>query len=62
MPKSSNLVTSFATWNHSDLVPQMKYRTSGAQSMLQLTSINVFIDGLITNWETVRLTGFDHPG
>jgi hypothetical protein len=58
MPKSTNLVTGYATWNHSVLSSTNEVQNLWGAVYAALNSINIFIDGLTKNWTDGKITGF----
>ena len=57
IPKSSNLVTNFATWNHTVLSSTNEVQNLWAAVYQAINSINLFIDGLEAAWTAGTLTG-----
>jgi hypothetical protein len=46
IPKSSNLVTNFASWNHSEVSSTNEVQNCWGQIYAEINSINVFLEGL----------------
>lgn len=57
IPKSSNLVTNFATWNHTVVSSTSEVQNFWGAVYAAVNAINVFMDGLKTNWDNGKLTG-----
>jgi hypothetical protein len=57
IPKSSNLVTNFATWNHTVLSGTNEVQNLWQAVYNAINAINLFIDGLENAWSTDKLTG-----
>lgn len=57
IPKSSNLVTNFATWNHTVVSSTSEVQNLWTQIYASINAINVFLEGLKTSWEGGKLTG-----
>jgi len=57
IPKSSNLVTNFASWNHSEVSSTNEVQNCWGQIYATINCINVFLDGLKTAWDGGKLTG-----
>lgn len=57
IPKSSNLVTGYATWNHSLLGSRDEVQNLWGAIYAAVNAINIFLDGLETNWTAGNLTG-----
>jgi hypothetical protein len=57
IPKSSNLVTNFATWNHTEVSSTNEVQNFWGAVYASVNVINVFMDGLKTNWDGGKLTG-----
>jgi starch-binding outer membrane protein, SusD/RagB family len=57
IPKSSNLVTNYATWNHTVLSGTNEVQNLWAAVYQALNTINLFIDGLNAAWSDGKLTG-----
>jgi len=57
IPKSSNLVTNFATWNHSVVSSTNEVQNFWGSVYAAVNAINIFMDGLKTAWDGGKLTG-----
>jgi hypothetical protein len=57
IPNSSNLVTNFATWNHTEVSSTNEVQNFWGAVYASINVINVFMDGLKTNWDGGKLTG-----
>jgi len=57
IPNSSNLVTNFATWNHTEVSSTNEVQNFWGAVYASINVINVFLDGLKTNWESGKLNG-----
>jgi hypothetical protein len=57
IPKSSNLVTNFATWNHSVVSSTNEVQNFWGAVYQAVNAINVFIEGLKGAWDGGKLTG-----
>jgi hypothetical protein len=57
IPKSSNLVTNFATWNHSVVSSTNEVQNFWQAVYNSINVINVFIDGVTAAWDEGKLTG-----
>ena len=57
IPKSSNLVTNFATWNHTVLSSTNEIQNLWGAIYAAVNAINVFYDGLNAAWTGGKLTG-----
>lgn len=57
VPKSSNLVTNFATWNHTAISSTNEVQNLWAAIYSAVNAINIFIEGLNTSWTDGKLTG-----
>ncbi len=57
VPMSSNLVTGFATWNHSENGSSEEVEYLWQNAYLAINSINLFIDNLEQNWSGGSLNG-----
>ncbi len=55
IPKSSNLVTNFATWNHTEVSSNNEVQNCWGAIYAAVNVINVFIDGLKTAWTGGKL-------
>jgi starch-binding outer membrane protein, SusD/RagB family len=56
-PKSSNLVTCFATWNHTVISGTNEVQNLWGAVYAAVNAINVFLDGLNTAWDGKKLEG-----
>lgn len=57
IPKSSNLVTNFASWNHTEVSSTNEVQNLWGAIYSAVNSINVFYDGLVTAWDGGVLEG-----
>ena len=57
IPKSSNLVTNFASWNHTEVSSTNEVQNCWGAIYAAVNAINVFLDGLTTSWDAGNLTG-----
>lgn len=57
IPKSSNLVTNFATWNHTEVSSNNEVQNFWGAVYAAVNVINVFMDGLKTSWDGGKLNG-----
>jgi len=57
IPKSSNLVTNFATWNHTVLSSTNEVQNLWAAVYQAINTINLFIEGLESAWNSGVLDG-----
>ena len=57
MPKSTNLVTNYATWNHNVLASTNEVQNLWIAVYAAVNGINIFIEGLDANWASGKLTG-----
>jgi hypothetical protein len=57
IPKSSNLVTNFASWNHTEVSSTNEVQNCWGQIYATINCVNVFLDGLKTNWDEGKLDG-----
>ncbi len=57
IPKSSNLVTNYASWNHSEVSSTNEVQNLWGAVYTAVNSINVFIDGLAAAWDGGKLDG-----
>ncbi|MGB4293384.1 MAG: RagB/SusD family nutrient uptake outer membrane protein, partial [Bacteroidales bacterium] len=55
IPKSSNLVTNFATWNHTVVSSTNEVQNLWSAVYAAINAINVFLEGLDENWENGKL-------
>jgi len=56
IPKSSNLVTNYATWNHTVVSSTNEVQNLWEAIYAAINAINVFLEGLNENWENGKLT------
>jgi len=56
LPKSSNLVTNYATWNHTVISSTNEVRNLWGAIYSAINSINIFLDGLTVNWDNGKIT------
>lgn len=57
IPKSSNLVTNFASWNHTEVSSTNEVQNCWGSIYAAVNAINVFLDGLTTSWDAGKLDG-----
>jgi hypothetical protein len=57
IPLSNNLVTNFATWNHTEVASTNEVQNCWGAIYAAINVINVFMDGLKTNWDGGKLAG-----
>lgn len=57
IPLSNNLVTNFATWNHTEVSSTNEVQNCWGAIYAAINVVNVFIDGLKTIWDGGKLTG-----
>jgi hypothetical protein len=57
IPQSSNLVTNFASWNHTEVSSTNEIQNCWGAIYAAVNAINVFLDGLTTSWAAGSLTG-----
>ncbi len=57
IPKSTNLVTNYATWNHSVVSSTNEVQNLWGAVYAAVNAINIFIEGLDTKWESGELDG-----
>jgi hypothetical protein len=57
IPSSSNLVTNFASWNHSEVSSTNEVQNCWGQIYANINGINVFLDGLQAAKDAGTLTG-----
>ncbi len=55
LPKSTNLVTNFATWNHSVVSSTNEIQNLWGAVYAAINAINIFIEGLDKNWTDGKL-------
>ena len=58
LPKSSNLVTGFATWNHSVVSSTNEVQNLWGSVYTTINVVNVFLDGLTAAWDAGKITDF----
>jgi len=57
LPKSTNLVTGYATWNHSVVSSTNEVQNLWGAVYAAVNAINIFLDGLDTKWTAGELEG-----
>jgi hypothetical protein len=57
IPNSSNGVTNFMTWNHTEVSSTNEVQNCWGGVYAAINVVNVFLDGLKTNWDGGKLTG-----
>jgi len=57
IPKSTNLVTCYATWNHSVLAGTNEVQNLWGAVYSTINVVNVFLEGLAQAWDEGKLTG-----
>lgn len=57
IPKSSNLVTNFATWNHTVISSTNEVQNLWGAAYNAINTINIFLEGLEAAWTGGKLTG-----
>jgi starch-binding outer membrane protein, SusD/RagB family len=57
LPKSTNLVTGYATWNHSVVSSTNEVQNLWGAVYADINAINIFLEGLDANWTSGKLTG-----
>jgi len=55
-PKSTNLVTNYATWNHNVLSTTNEVQGLWNSIYASINAINIFLEGLNANWTSGKLT------
>ncbi|HOB83611.1 MAG TPA: RagB/SusD family nutrient uptake outer membrane protein [Bacteroidales bacterium] len=58
IPNSSNLVTCFATWNHTVISSTNEVQNLWGAVYQTINVINVFLDGLTAAWDAGKVSGF----
>ncbi len=58
LPKSSNLVTCFATWNHTVISSTNEVQNLWGAVYATINVVNVFLDGLTAAWDEGKITDF----
>jgi len=56
LPNSSNLVTLFATWNHTVISSTNEVQNFWNNTYQTINVVNVFLDGLTAAWDAGKLT------
>lgn len=62
IPKSSNGVTNYATWNHTVLSTTNEVQNLWGAIYADINSINIFLEGLKKSWNDGLITGFVTQG
>jgi len=57
LPKSTNLVTGYATWNHSVVSSTNEVQDLWGAVYADINAINIFLEGLDAKWTAGELTG-----
>ena len=57
LPKSTNLVTGYATWNHSVVSSTNEVQDLWGAVYADINAINIFLEGLDVKWTAGELTG-----
>jgi starch-binding outer membrane protein, SusD/RagB family len=57
IPKSSNLVTGYSTWNHSVITSTNEVQNLWGAAYNTINTINIFLDGLNKAWDEGKLDG-----
>jgi hypothetical protein len=57
IPKSSNLVTGYSTWNHSVITSTNEVQNLWAAAYNTINNVNIFLDGLNKAWDEGKLDG-----
>jgi len=57
LPNSSNLVTCFATWNHTVISSTNEVQNFWGSAYSTINVVNVFLEGLTAAWDGGKLTG-----
>ncbi len=57
IPKSSNLVTGYSTWNNSVITSTNEVQNCWAAGYNAINTVNIFIEGLDESWNAGKLTG-----
>ena len=57
IPLSNNLVTNFATWNHTEVSSTNEVQNCWGAIYSAINVVNVFMDGLKSNWDGGKLAG-----
>jgi starch-binding outer membrane protein, SusD/RagB family len=58
LPTSSNLVTCYATWNHTVISSTNEVQNLWGAVYTTINVVNVFLEGLTAAWEGGKITGF----
>ncbi len=58
LPNSSNLVTLFATWNHTVISSTNEVQNFWNNTYQTINVVNVFLEGLTAAWDEGKVTGF----
>jgi len=58
LPNSSNLVTCFATWNHTVISSTNEVQNFWGAVYSTINVVNVFLEGLTAAWDEGKITGF----
>lgn len=58
LPNSSNLVTNFATWNHTVISSTNEVQNLWGAVYSTINVVNVFLEGLQAAWDGGKITGF----
>lgn len=58
LPNSSNLVTCFATWNHTVISSTNEVQNLWGAVYSTINVVNVFLEGLTAAWDEGKITGF----
>jgi len=56
LPNSSNLVTNYATWNHTAISSTNEVQNLWGAVYQTINVVNVFLDGLTTAWDAGKIT------
>lgn len=57
IPKSSNLVTGYSTWNNSVITSTNEVQNCWAEAYNTINNVNIFLEGLDASWNGGKLTG-----
>ena len=57
LPKSTNLVTNYATWNHSVVSSTNEVQNLWGAVYAAVNAINIFLEGLDANWTSGKIKG-----
>lgn len=58
LPRSSNLVTCYATWNHTVISSTNEVQNFWGAAYQTINVVNVFLEGLTAAWDEGKITGF----